>query len=171
MKSLIGLIMFAAMLGLGMAPETYAVDEPVTSGPQSIKGDLLKIEGEYYTVQNTSGHDMRVHVDKTTKLDGVMKTGDNVEVQVTEKGHAFSMKHTNVADTAKVALGSQAIKGDVLKIDGAFYVVHDSAGKEVRLHVDETTKMDGVFKTGDNVEAQVTDKSHAMSMRHGNPAK
>lgn len=171
MKSLIGLIVFPAMLGFGMATETYAADETTTSGPQSIKGDLLKIEGEYYTVQNMAGHDMRVHVDKTTKLDGTMKTGDNVEIQVTDKGHAFSIKHTHMADREMAALASQTVKGDVLKIDGAFYVLHDMAGKEVRLHVDETTKLDGVFKTGDKVEAQVTEKSHALSLRHGNPAK
>jgi hypothetical protein len=86
MKSLIGLIVFAAMFMLVMPNEALAIDKPATSGPQSIKGDLLKIDGEYYTVQNNSGHDVRVHVDKTTKLDGAMKTGDNVDVQVTEKG-------------------------------------------------------------------------------------
>lgn len=170
MKRLTGLIMFAAILSLGMAIPTYAANEPATAGPQSIKGDILKIEGEHYTVQDMAGHDVRVHVDKTTKMDGLIKTGDNVEVQVTDKGHAFSMKHTNLADKG-MPLGPKTVQGDVLKIEGAFYVVHDVTGKEVRLHVDETTKMDGLVKTGDNVEAQVTDKSHALSMRHRNPSK
>jgi hypothetical protein len=49
--------------------------------------------------------------------------------------------------------------------------VHDTAGHEVRLYVDKTTKLDGAFKTGDKVEVQVTDKGHALSMKHVNPTK
>ena len=42
-------------------------------------------------------------------------------------------------------------------------------GKEVRLHVDKTTKLEGAFKTGDKVEAQATEKNHAVSMKHVPP--
>ena len=170
MMRILSSVLFIAMFGFTMATQTYAAPDQPVSGAQSIKGDVLKIEGEFYTVQDMAGHDVRVHVDKTTKLDGVIKTGDKVEVQVTDKGHAFSMTHSHVADTA-VATGPQAVNGDLLKIDGTFYVLQDMSGKEVRVHVDETTKQDGVFKTGDNVEAQMTNKSHAISMKHGNPAK
>jgi hypothetical protein len=56
-------------------------------------------------------------------------------------------------------------------MEGEFYTVHDTAGHEVRLHVDKTTKLDGAFKTGDKVEVQVRDKGHALSMKHVNPTK
>jgi len=74
MKSLIGLIVFAVILGCGMATLTYAADKMAAPGLQSIEGDLLKIEGEFYTVHDTAGHEVRMHVDKTTKLDGAFKT-------------------------------------------------------------------------------------------------
>jgi signal transduction histidine kinase len=165
MKSPIGLIVFAVILSAGMTTLTYAADEMIAPGPQSFKGDLLKIEGEFYTVHDTAGHDVRVHVDKTTKLDGSFKTGEKVEVQVTDKGHAFDIKHLNVASSGMAALGPQTVKGNVLKIEGEFYTVHDITGKEFRLHVDKTTKLEASIKTGDKVEAQVTDKSHALSMK------
>jgi signal transduction histidine kinase len=172
MKQLIGLFVFAMILGVGMVTVSSAAGDMAASGPQSIKGDLLKIEGEFYTVHDTAGHEVKLHVDKTTKLDGGFKTGDKVEAQVTDKGHAFSIKHANAASGGMAALGSQPVKGDLLKIEGEFYTVHDTAGHEVKLHVDKTTKLDGVpFKTGDKVEAQVTDKSHALSMNHANPAR
>ena len=63
------------------------------------------------------------------------------------------------------APGSQAIKGDLLKIDGEFYVVKDASGKEVRLHVDKTSKLEGTFKAGDKIEAQASDKGHALSIK------
>jgi ribosomal protein S1 len=170
-KTFIGMTAFAVILGFGMATVTYAADEMAAPGSKMIKGDLLKIEGEFYTVHDTAGHEVRVHVDKTTKLDSAVKTGDKVEVQVTDKGHAQSVKHVNEPGGGMAALGPQTVTGDVLKIEGEFYTVHDAAGHEVRLHVDKTTKMDGAFKTGDKVKVEVTDKGHATSIAHANPAK
>ena len=69
------------------------------------------------------------------------------------------------------APSTQAVIGDLLKVDGEFYVVKDMAGKEVRLHADKTTTLDGAIKAGDKVEAQATEKKHAMSIRHVQPKK
>lgn len=172
MNKLIGQSVLAVVLTVGITAMSYAATETSVPGHQSIKGDLLKIEGEFYTVHDTAGHEVRVHVDKTTKMDGDFKTGDKVEAQVTDKGHAFDMKHANVASAGLLASAPQTVKGDLLKIEGESYVVHDLKGKEVRLHVDQTTKLEGgTFKTGDKIEAQVTDKNHAISMVHANPAK
>ena len=110
---------------------------------------------------------VRLHVDKTTQLKGAFKAGDKVEAQVTDKGHALSIRHVNVAGSG----GPQPVKGDLLKIEGEFYTVHDTAGHEVRLHVDKTTQLEGTFKAGDKVAAQVTNESHVLSMRHATPAK
>jgi hypothetical protein len=65
-------------------------------------------------------------------------------------------------------ISGTTIKGDVLKIKGEFYTVHDTAGHEVRVHVDKTTRQEGAlpFMTGDKVEAQVTDKAHVLSLKH-----
>ena len=172
MKKLIGLFVFTMILGVGVATVSSAAGDMAAPGPQSIRGDLLKIEGDFYVVKDMSGKETRMHVDQTTTLDGGFKTGDKVEAQVTDKGHAFSINHANVASGGMAAAGTQSVKGDLLKIEGEFYTVHDAAGHEVKLHVDQTTKLEGgPFKTGDKVEAQVTDKSHALSMNHANPAK
>ena len=34
----------------------------------------------------------RLHVDKTSQLDGTFKAGDKIEAQATDKGHASSIK-------------------------------------------------------------------------------
>ena len=98
MKKLLGLFAFAAILGIGMISLTYAA-EPMAApgdmsapGSQAIKGDLLKIDGEFYVVKDMSGKETRLHVDKTTKLEGAIKAGDKVEAQATEKNHAVSIK-------------------------------------------------------------------------------
>ena len=100
MKKLNGLLVFAMILSVGMATLSCATgdkaapdSQAVTPGFQTVKGDLLKIEGEFYVVQGISGKESRLHVDKTTQLDGAMKVGDKVEAQATEKYHASSIRH------------------------------------------------------------------------------
>jgi hypothetical protein len=172
MKKLIGLFVIAMILGVGMAtlscatadmaaPDSQAVKAAPDS--QTVKGDLLKIEGEFYIVKDMTGKEIRLHVDKTSKLEGVVKAGDKIEAQVTEQGHALSITKPLVAD-AQIA-GPQTVQGDVLKMDGDVYIVKDMTGKEIRLHVDKTSKLEGVVKAGDKIEAQVTEEGHAVSMK------
>jgi hypothetical protein len=58
-----------------------------------------------------------------------------------------------------------SIQGEVLRVEGHNYVVREKDGKEVRLHVDSTTQMTGDISQGYSIEAQVDDKSHALTMR------
>ena len=91
MKKLIVPFMFAMVLGFGMISLSFAAGgaEPVS---QTVKGDLLKIDGEFYVVKEMSGKEIRLHVDKTSQLDGTFKAGDKIEAQATDKGHASSIK-------------------------------------------------------------------------------
>jgi hypothetical protein len=95
MKKLICLFAMAMAIGAGANTLSYAADDMTAPASQTaVKGDLLKIDGEFYVVKDTSGRDVRLHVDKTTKLDGAaFKAGDKVEVQTSEKNHAVSIKH------------------------------------------------------------------------------
>ena len=55
---------------------------------------MLKTEGEYYIVRDRSGHDVRLHVDKTTHLAGNdFHVGDKIEAYVTDQGHVRFMYH------------------------------------------------------------------------------
>jgi len=68
---------------------------------------------------------------------------------------------------------ARSIQGELVKIDGAFYVIKDSSGKEIRLHVDKNTtkldrdraKMDREFKVGDKIEARMNPDGHASSIQ------
>ena len=97
MKSFIGFLAFAAILCVGMTPLTYAAEQMAAPGTQAISGDLLKIDGEFYVVKDASGKEVRLHVDKTTKVEGALKAGDQIEAQASEKGHALSIKPADAA--------------------------------------------------------------------------
>ena len=74
MKKLIVPFMFAMIIGVGMASLSFAADMAAPS-TQTVKGDLLKIDGEFYVVKDTAGKEVRLHVDKTSQLDGTFKAG------------------------------------------------------------------------------------------------
>ena len=60
----------------------------------SIRGDILYIDGEYLIVKEVSGKETRVHVNGETKLNGVagkLKAGDKIEAMVTADGHATAV--------------------------------------------------------------------------------
>ena len=92
MKKLIVPFMFAIAIGVGMVSFSFAASDMAEPNTQTIKGDLLKIDGEYYVVKDTAGKEVRLHVDKTSQLDGTFKAGDKIEAQATDKGHASSIK-------------------------------------------------------------------------------
>jgi hypothetical protein len=93
MKKLIGLFVFALVLSVGMASLSYATGDMAAPSTQTVNGDLLKIDGEFYVVKDMSGKEIRLHVDKTSQLDGSFKAGDKIEAQATDKAHASSIKH------------------------------------------------------------------------------
>jgi hypothetical protein len=60
----------------------------------SVKGDILYVDGEYLVVKEVSGKETRVHVNGETRLNGVagkLKAGDKVEATVTAEGHATTV--------------------------------------------------------------------------------
>lgn len=67
-------------------------------------------------------------------------------------------------DSSKVAVSDLTIKGDVQLIEGEFYFVKDTTGHQVRLHVNNETKLEDRIKVGDKIEARVTSEGHVTSI-------
>jgi hypothetical protein len=73
-------------------------------------------------------------------------------------------KQKNV-DNKKEGASDKMIKGELIRVENAYYFVKMQGGKEARLHTDKTTEMKGTVKKGDQIEAKVNDKNHALSIR------
>ena len=93
MKKLIVPFMFAMAIGVGMASFSFAAGDMTEPNTQTVNGDLLKIDGEFYVVKDILGKETRLHVDKTTTMDGSINVGEKVEAQATDKNHALSIRH------------------------------------------------------------------------------
>jgi len=96
-------MLMGGLLGSGVGV-TYAAD-PMAEKEASptikerltkdtIKGTLMKIEGEYYVIKDTDGVQHKIHVDKSTKMDKVV-AGDMVKAYVTDKGHTTTLQRDN----------------------------------------------------------------------------
>jgi hypothetical protein len=100
MSRYIGIVTIMVVLGFSASPILAAdpmkekeakpsMGERLTK--DAVKGTLMKIDGEYYVIKNTDGEQVRLHVDKSTKLDKVVE-GDKVKAYVTDQGHVTTLQ-------------------------------------------------------------------------------
>jgi hypothetical protein len=82
-----------ALMVMVWAPMLLQAEESKQTGPKVVQGSVLTIEGEFYVIRDMTGHDVRVHVNKDTKMGDNLKVkvGDKVEAQVGPDGHAQSI--------------------------------------------------------------------------------
>jgi uncharacterized protein YdeI (BOF family) len=175
MKQSVSLMAFAVMLGLhalGYALDPFSdQNQPRSLGhgdfspsfiamPETVEGNVVRIDPDSYVIRDLSGRDVRVYVDRATMRDNVA-VGDRVLVRFDRPSapYAASIVRRPVENVAPgVALPRpQTIEGEVLRVNPDNYVIRDLNGKEVRLHIDTTTKLDGNLTPGDKVVARVVD--------------
>ena len=100
MKKFILSIMLTIIAGMGVGVVAWA-DDPMSKKEakpdlkerifkDSVKGTLMKTEGDYYWIKDDDGKETKIHVDMSTKMDKVI-VGDRVKAFLTEKGHATTL--------------------------------------------------------------------------------
>ena len=138
--------------------------EAPASPSNTIRGELVKIEGRYYVIKDDSGNEVRLLVSQDTDLTNQPKPGDRIEVQTSPVEHAMFIRAL-AAHSEMPAGPSKIIRGELVKIEGPYYVIRDGEGREVRLHVSKDTELSGSFKPGDQIEAHASPMEHAMSIK------
>ena len=79
-------------------------------------------------------------------------------------GAADPMAEKEAKPTLGERITNDTVKGTLMRVDGEYYWVKDTDGKEIRLHVDASTKLDKVVK-GDKVKAYITDQGHTTTLQ------
>jgi len=167
-------IVAGLFLGL-VTVSAYAADKPSRSGvtnipPQAgdeelvvdtLRGKLLKADAGKYTVEMGPGSHLSLVIEPDTKFEENYKAmeGDWIEAFITPQMHVKSIKRSTPAYT---------MEGDILKVEGNFFVVRSSAGKEVRLQLGKDTKHEGPLKVGDRIKTEYAPNGAALSIK---PAK
>lgn len=69
------------------------------------------------------------------------------------------------SEGAKRLAEAKVIKGDLVRVDYGDYIVKESDGKEVRVHMTKKTQSMGQLSKGDRVEVKVDEQNNALSIR------
>jgi hypothetical protein len=75
----------------GNRPSLLKCDEEIRQGIETVRGDVLRVEGDNLLVQRSDGKEMRVHLDETTQMFGYVGPGEHVEAKVNKQRHALSI--------------------------------------------------------------------------------
>jgi len=144
----------------GSTPQTG--DEASTKDAEWVRGKLLKTADGLYTVETSPGTQISVRTGSNTKYEADYKgvEGDWVAALVSPDMHL---------ETLKKATPAYTVEGSVLNVDKEFFVVKDSAGKEIRLNIGNDTKFQGAHKVGDRVRAEFTPDGKALSIKPTQP--
>jgi uncharacterized protein YxjI len=148
---------------------------------------------ESYLIRDVSGQERLVHLGPDTKIQGRLEIGDRITAQIRPDGRAISITALS-ADTGGASPGSmappsavldlqrqqdlqrssaefrsavveRALRGDLLRMEGEYFIIRDQKGAEVRLQVDKDTKMEDAVQVGDKIEVDVSAGNHAQSVR------
>lgn len=135
-----------------------AVTPAAPSRPQVVEGIVQRLEGNDYVIKDLSGSEVRLHVDRNTRLDRNIIAGDRI-VAVTNVVPADGPYVNNM-----YILGSPGVvQGQVVRIDGTSYVLRDSLGREIRLNTNAATVRNGNVMVGDQVVAYLGPSSTAYA--------
>ncbi len=80
---------------------------------------------------------------------------------------AEGMGEKEASPTIKERFTKETVKGTLMNIEGEYYFIKDNDGKERKVHVDKSTKLDKVLP-GDLVKAYVTDQGHVTTLQRDN---
>jgi len=141
----------------GNTPQT-GDEDLARKDSEVIRGKLLKIADGIYTVETSPGSQASIRAANHTKFDGNYKgmEGDWIEALVSPDMHIQTFKKSTPAYT---------VEGSVLNVEDKFFVVKDSAGKEIRLNIGGDTKFEGSHNVGDHVRAEFTPDGQALSIK------
>ncbi len=78
---------------------------------------------------------------------------------------AFGLTTISIVQSApSIEESTSIVQGTLMEINGSFYVIKDSTGKEQRIHVDKSTIIIGKVQPGVQVKAQMTKDGHASAV-------
>ena len=76
----------------GSLPGLVKSNEDTLQGINTIKGEVLRVDGENYVVHRSDGKEVSLHTDSTTQMTGNIRTGDRIEARVNAQRHALSIR-------------------------------------------------------------------------------
>ena len=148
-------------------PALPAADEAKPrSWTGTVRGEVLKIDGEAFLVEDSLGRNIQLHVGPNGSRDDNIQVGDKIAARIVHNGNETYIKSLKKLASSSSTGSSSLIEGQILDMARGFYLIKEPGGKEVRLRVDAKTWKDGNITVGDSILATIDDFQtvHAESL-------
>lgn len=160
-----GMLLALAALATDAWPQLPSTPPPVGAS-MKIEGLLVKIDGRYYVIKDAQGKEVYLLISPDTTITGTFKIGDRIEVWTSPIEHAIAIRAGMIEqDPPRVESATHTLRGTLLGIDGKYYIMRGSDGKELRLLVNQNTELAGEFKPGDQIEVFTSPVEHAVAIK------
>ena len=80
------------------ATDEMKMEDGQSARTKSIKGEVLRVEGQNYVVKGEDGKEVSLHADSSTRKTGDISQGYSIEAQVNDQNHALSIRSTPTTD-------------------------------------------------------------------------
>ena len=131
-----------------------------------IEGRLVKIEGRYYVIKDARGKEIFLLISPDTELSGTFNVGDWIDVWTSPIEHAIAIRASILDQEARaIETATHTLRGKLIAIEGNYYVMIGTDGKEIRLLVNQDTELTGEFRPGDQIEVFTSPVEHAVAIR------
>jgi hypothetical protein len=77
---------------------------------ESIKGEVLRVEGTNYVVKREDGREVSVYADSATQIIGDINEGYKIEVEVNPQHHVESIRSTSTTDRPRETSESMLVQ-------------------------------------------------------------
>ncbi len=71
------------------------MEDGQSNGTKTIKGEVLRIEGNDCFIKRQDGKEVQLHIDLTTLKASNIETGEHIEAMVNDQNHALSILSTD----------------------------------------------------------------------------
>jgi hypothetical protein len=75
-----------------VAPDMHVQSLKKSTPAYTLEGNVLKVDGDFVVVKDSSGKETRLQTGKDTKFQGSHKVGDSIRAEFTPEGQALSIK-------------------------------------------------------------------------------
>ena len=152
-----------------------AAPPPRQPDRKMIVADLLDVDRDFYIVRGELG-EIQIEATHKTEITEEFQYGDRIKALVLMNNKALKIERAGPDDvsgmvehvassspSAAQGAGTKVVEGQVLMVDGDFYVLRGELG-EIRVERTPKTKMTEEFKFGDFIKATLKPNDQALTI-------